>query len=149
MPLLLHWRILVINLLTKTKVLNISTKLRSNWDCLYYSLTFWLSLDTEVNIDIFQNGKKVYMSQLKSEYLDWICKMHDTHDEENECGEDQPVIVLNPNKKRLGVSSDGKYLIGSAGPWKFSFSIFTIFFSPLKLYMIFYSFYIFSMFCSC
>lgn len=53
------------------------------------------------------------MSQLKNKYLDWICKMHDTYDEENECGEDQPVILVNSNMKRLGIFSDGKYLIGS------------------------------------
>lgn len=35
--------------------------------------------------------------------------MHEKYDEEIECGEDQPVIVLSPsNKKGLGISSDGK-----------------------------------------
>ena len=37
--------------------------------------------------------------------------MHDAYDEEAECGEDEPVLVIGPcNKKKLGISADGKGL---------------------------------------
>ncbi|KAL9666387.1 hypothetical protein QQ045_000717 [Rhodiola kirilowii] len=65
-----------------------------------------LDKDKEVSVDISRNGKKLSISRLQKEYLEWICNMHGAYDDENECGEDQPVVVVTPNKKQLGVSSD-------------------------------------------
>jgi hypothetical protein len=49
--------------------------------------------------------------QLEREYQEWILHMHDQYDEETECGEDQPFLIVNPaNKKALGISSDGRHI---------------------------------------
>lgn len=50
---------------------------------------------------------------MEKQYQEWILDMHNTYDEESDCGEDEPIIILNPsNKKQLGISSDGKlYLV--------------------------------------
>lgn len=46
---------------------------------------------------------------MEKQYQEWILQMHDSYDEEIDCGEDEPVLIINPsNKKRLGISSDGK-----------------------------------------
>lgn len=46
---------------------------------------------------------------MEKQYQEWILQMHNTFDEESDCGEDEPIIILNPsNKKQLGISSDGK-----------------------------------------
>lgn len=47
---------------------------------------------------------------MEKQYQEWILEMHNIYDEESDCGEDEPIIIiLNPsNKKQLGISSDGK-----------------------------------------
>lgn len=46
--------------------------------------------------------------QLEKQYQDWILEMHDRYDEEVDSGEDQPTLVVIPEKnKKLGISSDG------------------------------------------
>ncbi|KAK6936673.1 hypothetical protein RJ641_033703 [Dillenia turbinata] len=60
-----------------------------------------------VNIVIFKDEKQMMLSQLGRAYQDWILAMHDKQDEEFECGEDQPVIIVNPaNKKALRISAN-------------------------------------------
>lgn len=48
---------------------------------------------------------------MEKQYQEWVLRMHDCYDEEIVCGEDEPVLVINPsNKKQLGISADGKFL---------------------------------------
>ncbi|XP_042487826.1 structural maintenance of chromosomes flexible hinge domain-containing protein GMI1 isoform X2 [Macadamia integrifolia] len=63
--------------------------------------------DNDTHVDIYRGGKPLSLSQLEKEYQDWVFQMHDGYDEEMDCGEDEPVLVVNPcNKKALGISSD-------------------------------------------
>ncbi|XP_039016279.1 structural maintenance of chromosomes flexible hinge domain-containing protein GMI1-like [Hibiscus syriacus] len=63
--------------------------------------------EKDVNVDIHRDGKQLTYLQLEREYLDWLLQMHRMYDEEIDCGEDQPIIVVSPlNKKALGISSD-------------------------------------------
>ncbi|KAF5442725.1 hypothetical protein F2P56_035352 [Juglans regia] len=60
-----------------------------------------------VDVEIYRDQKLLTPLQLEREYQDWILQMHDRYDQETECGEDQPVLVVSPaNKKALGISSD-------------------------------------------
>lgn len=64
----------------------------------------------DVNVEIYRDQKLLTPFQLEREYQEWILHMHDQYDEETECGEDQPVLIVNPaNKKALGISSDGRH----------------------------------------
>lgn len=61
----------------------------------------------DVHIEIFKDGKELSLQQVEKQYQDWIFQMHNLYDEESNCGEDEPVIIINPsNKKQLGISSD-------------------------------------------
>ncbi|XP_057463870.1 structural maintenance of chromosomes flexible hinge domain-containing protein GMI1 [Actinidia eriantha] len=63
--------------------------------------------DKDVKLEIFKDGKQVTFLQLEKQYQEWIFQMHGHYDEEIECGEDQPLLVVSPsNKKRLGISSE-------------------------------------------
>ncbi|XP_039057676.1 structural maintenance of chromosomes flexible hinge domain-containing protein GMI1-like [Hibiscus syriacus] len=63
--------------------------------------------EKDVNVDIHRDGKQMTYMQLEREYLDWLLQMHRMYDEEIDCGEDQPIIVVSPlNKKALGISSE-------------------------------------------
>lgn len=63
----------------------------------------------EVKLEISKDGKQVTLPQLEKQYDEWIFQMHDHYDEVIERGEDQPLLVVSPsNKKKLGISSDGK-----------------------------------------
>lgn len=63
-----------------------------------------------VDVEIYRDQKLLTPLQLEREYQDWILQMHDRYDQETECGEDQPVLVVSPaNKKALGISSDGRH----------------------------------------
>ncbi|KAA8540048.1 hypothetical protein F0562_026740 [Nyssa sinensis] len=63
--------------------------------------------EKEVNVDFYKDGKPLSLLQLDRQYQEWIYQMHDRYDEEIDCGEDQPLIVVNPSdKKRLSISSD-------------------------------------------
>ncbi|KAK9094031.1 hypothetical protein Scep_025500 [Stephania cephalantha] len=60
-----------------------------------------------VSIEIQRGGKPLSLSHLEKEYDEWILQMHDQYDEEVVCGDDEPVLVLNPtNREKLGISSD-------------------------------------------
>ncbi|XP_074380628.1 structural maintenance of chromosomes flexible hinge domain-containing protein GMI1-like isoform X3 [Apium graveolens] len=66
-----------------------------------------LEKDRDVNVEIFKDGKKLSLQQVEKQYQDWIFQMHNLYDEESDCGEDEPVIIINPsNKKQLVISSD-------------------------------------------
>ncbi|KAK1285121.1 hypothetical protein QJS10_CPB20g01825 [Acorus calamus] len=61
----------------------------------------------ESDVEIRKGGKLLTPSHLEKEYQDWIFQMHEKYDEEIGCGEDEPVVVLNPrNKKGLCISAD-------------------------------------------
>ncbi|XP_052192848.1 structural maintenance of chromosomes flexible hinge domain-containing protein GMI1 [Diospyros lotus] len=66
-----------------------------------------LEIEQEINLKIYKDGKQQTLLQVEKMYQEWICQMHDRYDEEVECGDDEPVLVVNPsNKKRLGISSN-------------------------------------------
>ncbi|KAG9448240.1 hypothetical protein H6P81_014368 [Aristolochia fimbriata] len=66
-----------------------------------------LGKDSDVSIEMHKDGKPITPFQLEKAYVDWVMKMHESYDEEIDCGEDQPVLVVNPgNKKGLGISGD-------------------------------------------
>ncbi|XP_057951572.1 structural maintenance of chromosomes flexible hinge domain-containing protein GMI1 isoform X2 [Malania oleifera] len=66
-----------------------------------------LQNDKDVNLEIYKDEKPLSLSQLERDYQEWIFQMHDHYDEEIDCGEDQPVLVIKPtNRKGLGISSD-------------------------------------------
>ncbi|KAK1392217.1 Gamma-irradiation and mitomycin c induced 1 [Heracleum sosnowskyi] len=66
-----------------------------------------LEKERDVHIEIFKDGKKLSLQQVDKQYQDWIFQMHNLYDEESDCGEDEPVIIINPlKKKQLGISSD-------------------------------------------
>ncbi|KAL5998925.1 hypothetical protein ACLOJK_009873 [Asimina triloba] len=65
------------------------------------------SKESDVIVKVQKDGKPLSFMQLEKEYQDWVVRMHEQYDQEMDCGEDQPVIVVNPcNKKELGISSD-------------------------------------------
>lgn len=64
---------------------------------------------TDIKIEISRDGKHLNLAQLKREYENWILQMHERYDDEADCGEDQPVVVVSPiNKKALHMSSEGR-----------------------------------------
>lgn len=64
----------------------------------------------DVDVQIFRDNKMLTPLQLERQYQDWILQMHDYYDQDTECGEDEPVIVVSPtNKKALGISSEGRH----------------------------------------
>ncbi|KAK4350967.1 hypothetical protein RND71_030280 [Anisodus tanguticus] len=66
-----------------------------------------LEKDNDVHLEISKDGKKLSLLQLEKQYQDWMFQMHDRYDEEVDCGEDQPTIVIDPShKKELGISSE-------------------------------------------
>ncbi|KAL2540263.1 gamma-irradiation and mitomycin c induced 1 [Abeliophyllum distichum] len=66
-----------------------------------------LETEKELQIKICRSGKILTLSQLEKQYQDWILEMHDLYDEEIDSGEDQPTLVVVPEKnKKLGISSD-------------------------------------------
>lgn len=63
----------------------------------------------DVKLAISKDGKQVTLPHLEKQYEEWIFQMHEHYDEVIERGEDQPLLVVSPsNKKKLGISSDGK-----------------------------------------
>ncbi|KAI3989733.1 hypothetical protein MKX01_009225 [Papaver californicum] len=76
-----------------------------------------------IKLEIHRDQKALSLSQLEEEYETWILQMHDTYDQELGCGQDHPVLVVNPtNKKGLGISSDvirvHKYIKRKGQSWK-------------------------------
>lgn len=66
-----------------------------------------LEKESDVDVQIFRDNKMLTPLQLERQYQDWILQMHDCYDQDTECGEDEPVIVVSPtNKKALGISSE-------------------------------------------
>ncbi|WOG90862.1 hypothetical protein DCAR_0310108 [Daucus carota subsp. sativus] len=64
--------------------------------------------ERDVHVAIYKDGKKLSLQQMEKQYQEWILDMHNIYDEESDCGEDEPVIIINPsNRKQLGISSDG------------------------------------------
>lgn len=62
-----------------------------------------------MRVEIYKDGKTLTLPQMEKQYQEWVLHMHDCYDEEIVCGEDEPVLVINPsNKKQLGISADGK-----------------------------------------
>ncbi|XP_063944620.1 structural maintenance of chromosomes flexible hinge domain-containing protein GMI1-like isoform X2 [Daucus carota subsp. sativus] len=65
--------------------------------------------ERDVHVAIYKDGKKLSLQQMEKQYQEWILDMHNIYDEESDCGEDEPVIIINPsNRKQLGISSDGE-----------------------------------------
>ncbi|XP_075495210.1 structural maintenance of chromosomes flexible hinge domain-containing protein GMI1 [Primulina tabacum] len=60
----------------------------------------------ELQIEILRDGKKLTLTTLEKQYSDWISEMHDLYDDEIESGLDQPTILISPENKKLGISSD-------------------------------------------
>lgn len=78
-----------------------------------YFVEFWhltiQDLSIDVSVKIYRDGKQLNLSQLEKDYQNWISQMHDLYDQEIDCGEDEPVLVIDPlNKKQLGVTSNSK-----------------------------------------
>ncbi|KAI3895008.1 hypothetical protein MKW92_036795 [Papaver armeniacum] len=70
-----------------------------------------------------ERSKALSLSQLEEEYEKWVLQMHDAYDQELGCGQDHPVLVVNPaNKKGLGISSDvirvHKFIKRKGQSWK-------------------------------
>ncbi|KAM1976756.1 hypothetical protein ACFX15_041359 [Malus domestica] len=66
-----------------------------------------LENENDIKIQISRDGKHLNLAQLKREYENWILQMHEQYDDEADCGEDQPVVVVSPiNKKALHMSSE-------------------------------------------
>ncbi|KAI7749941.1 hypothetical protein M8C21_002599, partial [Ambrosia artemisiifolia] len=64
-----------------------------------------LEKDSGVDIDIRRDGKSLNMTQLDKQYQLWLREMHERYDEEDNCGIDEPVLIVNPlNKKALHIS---------------------------------------------
>ncbi|KAM7504877.1 hypothetical protein LguiB_003781 [Lonicera macranthoides] len=58
-------------------------------------------------VEIYRDGKLLTPLQFEKQYQEWILQMHDIYDQEIDCGEDQPLLIVGPsNKKKLGISSD-------------------------------------------
>lgn len=65
----------------------------------------------EILVEIYRDGKLLIPLQVEKQYQEWILQMHDTYDQEIDCGGDQPLLIVGPsNKKKLGISSDGKLI---------------------------------------
>ena len=78
---------------------------------LNYSEVKHFKFFVEISVEIHRGGNLLTLSQLEKVYQDWIYQMHDLYDEEIDSGEDQPVIVVGSlDKKKLGISSDGKHM---------------------------------------
>ncbi|XP_021977542.1 structural maintenance of chromosomes flexible hinge domain-containing protein GMI1 [Helianthus annuus] len=61
--------------------------------------------DSGVDIDIRRDGKSLNLTQLDKQYQLWLREMHERYDEEDNCGIDEPVLIVNPlNKKALHIS---------------------------------------------
>lgn len=62
-----------------------------------------------VIVEISKDRKQLNLSHLEKDYHEWILQMHDAYDEEAQCGEDEPILVIAPSSIRnLGLSADGK-----------------------------------------
>ncbi|MCL7026321.1 hypothetical protein MKW94_017651 [Papaver nudicaule] len=63
--------------------------------------------DDGITVEIRRNQKLLSLSQLEKEYETWILQMHYAYDKELSCGQDVPVVVINPsNKKKLGITTE-------------------------------------------
>ncbi|KAI3880902.1 hypothetical protein MKX03_032727 [Papaver bracteatum] len=76
-----------------------------------------------IKLEIHRDQKALSLLQLEEEYEKWVLQMHDAYDQELGCGQDHPVIVVNPaNKKGLGISSDvirvHKFIKRKGQSWK-------------------------------
>ncbi|XP_059304587.1 structural maintenance of chromosomes flexible hinge domain-containing protein GMI1 isoform X2 [Lycium ferocissimum] len=60
-----------------------------------------LEKDNDVHVEISKDGKKLTLLQLEKQYQEWMFQMHDRYDEEVDCGEDQPTIVIDPSDKKV------------------------------------------------
>ncbi|KAJ4781793.1 gamma-irradiation and mitomycin c induced 1 [Rhynchospora pubera] len=61
----------------------------------------------EVSVVICRNGKRLSMSQLEKDYIEWVRQMHELYDQEVKCGEDEPTVILSPScKRKLGITQD-------------------------------------------
>lgn len=70
-----------------------------------------LKWHAEEVVEIYRDGKLLTPLQFEKQYQEWILQMHDIYDQEIDCGEDQPLLIVGPsNKKQLGISSDGKLI---------------------------------------
>ncbi|KAI3883467.1 hypothetical protein MKX03_025923 [Papaver bracteatum] len=76
-----------------------------------------------VTVDIRRDQRSLSLSQLEKEYEDWILQMHDAYDKELSCGQDPPILVVNPsNKKGLRITSEvvrvHKFIKRKGESWK-------------------------------
>ncbi|XP_026437890.1 structural maintenance of chromosomes flexible hinge domain-containing protein GMI1-like [Papaver somniferum] len=76
-----------------------------------------------IKLEIHRDQKALSLLQLEEEYEKWVLQMHDAYDQELGCGQDHPVLVVNPaNKKGLGISSDvirvHKFIKRKGQSWK-------------------------------
>ncbi|KAK9672435.1 hypothetical protein RND81_12G100500 [Saponaria officinalis] len=71
-----------------------------------------------LKFQISRDGKQLSLLQLEREYQNWILQMHSDYDEEFNCGDDEPTILINgANKEELGITSD-VVRIHQAVTWK-------------------------------
>lgn len=62
--------------------------------------------DPAICMEIEREGRQITPVQLEKEYHDWLKAMHESFDEEVECGDGEATLILNPsNGKDLGMSN--------------------------------------------
>lgn len=62
--------------------------------------------DPAICMEIEREGRQITPVQLEKEYQDWLKAMHESFDEEVECGDGEATLILNPsNGKDLGISN--------------------------------------------
>lgn len=62
--------------------------------------------DSAICMEIEREGRQITPVQLEKEYQDWLKAMHESYDEEVECGDGEATLILNPsNGKDLGISN--------------------------------------------
>ena len=72
-------------------------------------LIFDILTPTAICVEIEREGRQITPVQLEKEYQDWLKAMHESYDEEVECGDGEATLILNPsNGKGLGISNKGK-----------------------------------------
>lgn len=92
------------------------------------------SASQDVSIVIYRNGKRLSISQLEKDYIEWVRQMHEWYDQEINCGDDEPTVILSPpGKRKLGITQDGHFLLNLS---YFFFHIFMMHFisSLLNIY---------------
>ena len=64
-----------------------------------------------IHVRILKEGKMLSLSEMESQYKNWILNMHSDFDEEVDCSMDEECVVVNIDSSRkdlLGINSNGK-----------------------------------------